>query len=91
MGFVTEEGSWKVRRIRNARAVELAPSDGRGHVAARVVGVSGNAEVIDDTQPEFTRLEASLADKYGLQYRLFRLIQKIRGKRVCGIAITVGD
>ena len=89
LGTTTDDDSWKVKRLRNTPSVELTPSDGRGNVAEGCEVVHGSAEVVSASDPEYAGLEAAFLKKYGLQYRLFRQIRKLRGKTACGIAIRI--
>ena len=64
-GLTTDEDSWKVRRIRNSRNVELVPSDSRGRVDTGAEPVTGRAMLIASGQPDYEMLEAALLEKYG--------------------------
>lgn len=85
----TDDDSWKVRRIRNTSRVELAVSNGRGIVEEPGKTFTGSARIIDCADPEYLNMERAFVRKYGLMYRVFRLIRGIRGKTACGIAVTL--
>ena len=89
VGTTTDDDSWKVKRLRNTNAIELAASDSRGNVAEGVEILAGSAAIIDCSQADYIALESAMIEKYGLIYRLFRFIRKIRGKRPCGIEMTL--
>jgi PPOX class probable F420-dependent enzyme len=72
---ITEERSWKVKRIRNTPHVTLAVCDIRGRpksepvkATATVLGKSQNAAVY-----------AAIGKRYGLLGRVFNLFSKLRG------------
>ena len=76
IGFVTEDGSGKVKRIGNFPDVTLQPCDSRGRVSAGTEPVPATATILrgDDTEP----FETALRDKYGLQVPLIELGYKLR-------------
>lgn len=72
---ITQEKSWKVRRIRNTPRVTLAACDVRGRpksdpieATATVLDKSCNAAVYD-----------AIGRRYGLLGRLFNVFSKLRG------------
>ena len=85
----TDDDSWKIKRIRRTAKVELAASDGKGNVGEGSATFSGQATLVDCSDPEYAHIESAFIEKYGMVYRLFRLIRKIRGKTACGISITI--
>ncbi len=85
----TDDDSWKVKRIRTTSDVELAVSDGRGVVEQGSDLISGNARIVDSADSEYRQIESAFITKYGLKYRLFRLIRRIRGKKACGITMAL--
>jgi PPOX class probable F420-dependent enzyme len=89
IGTTTDDDSWKVRRLRKTPNVEIAPSDSKGQVDEAGVTRTGTAEAVPVSDPDYEILEAALLRKYGLQYRLFRFIRKLRGKTACAIAIRL--
>ncbi|OBJ49278.1 PPOX class F420-dependent oxidoreductase [Mycobacterium sp. 1423905.2] len=71
--------SWKVKRARNNPRVLLAPSNRFGKVRDDVVPVEGTARVITDPVT-VQRLQAVIRRKYGLGYRVVRLLETIFGR-----------
>jgi len=88
VGTTTDSDSWKIKRLLSTSKVELAASDGKGDVADGVETLSGTARVVDREAADYSQIESALLAKYGLQYRLFRLIRRLRRKKPCGIVIT---
>ncbi len=95
VGFHTEAGSWKVRRITNNPAVRLVPCDMRGRVAQGSEPLSGTAEVFDSATPEFAGIRRLIDAKYGLsakaikvQSKISKLIKRSEPER-CAIAIQL--
>ena len=83
----TLEGAGKLKRIRNNGRVLVAPSDWRGTPSGDEV--EGHAELLDATGGE--RVRGLIQTKYGLEFRFFTLMGKLRrssGPSV-GIAITL--
>lgn len=95
VGFTTQSSSWKVRRIRHTPKVLVQPSDMRGRVKAGTDPVEGTAEVV--TGSGFESVRDEVAGKYGLQYRLVGLRDRIAGMlgrdvpESCGIVIRLDD
>jgi len=89
LGTTTDSDSWKIKRLSNSPNVELAPSDGKGNVEAGVKALPGTARVISHNEADYGQIESALLEKYGLQYRLFRLIRRLRRKIGCGIVIIL--
>lgn len=71
---VTGLESGKVKRIRAGSAVDLTPSDWRG----RPVRAADTVRVVVRLLPEdeTRRAEEALSKKYGLQYRIFDLVER---------------
>lgn len=71
---VTGLESGKVKRIRAGSEIELAPSDWRG----RPVRGAGTVRVLARLLPddEARPAEEALSKKYGLQYRIFDLVER---------------
>ncbi|MGV0849980.1 PPOX class F420-dependent oxidoreductase [Mycolicibacterium phlei] len=72
---ITQEESWKVKRIRNTPRVTIAPCDMRGNVkgeaaeaVASVLGKSANATTY-----------AGIGKRYGLFGKVFGVFSKLRG------------
>ena len=89
VGTTTDDDSWKVKRLRNTGVVELTPSDAKGNVDSGLQPLSGSAKIVDYSHADYQRLEAAFVEKYGIQYRLFRFIRKLRGKTPCGIVVAL--
>jgi PPOX class probable F420-dependent enzyme len=84
--LVTQEESWKVKRIRNNPTVALAPCNSRGSDVGTYV--PGQAQVVSDPA-EIIRLDAIMTAKYGWQTWPFRMMAKVSGKVRVGIVITL--
>ena len=89
LGTTTDDDSWKVKRLRNTPKVELTASDAKGKVKDGVESHPGSARIVGDQDEDYSSLETAFINKYGIQYRLFRFIRKLRRKRPCGIIITL--
>ncbi len=87
--IVTDDGSWKVRRIRNTPRVEVVPCNMSGKVEEGAVSQLGTAELISNSDPAFQQVDAAILAKYGLMARLFRFFGKQRGKPQIGIRVTL--
>jgi PPOX class probable F420-dependent enzyme len=74
--IVTQPDSGKVKRIRNNAQIEVAPCDMRGNV------LGGSHEGMARLLPpdEFSGANRALVGKYGLMYRLFRLMWTVQRK-----------
>ena len=78
----TPADSWKVKRLGDDPRVLLAPSSRTGKVRDGVGPVAGTGEVITDAGT-VERLQRVIRRKYGLEYRLVTLIERIaaRGRK----------
>jgi uncharacterized protein len=72
---ITQERSWKVKRIRNTARVTIAPCDRSGHpkgeaveASAAILPKSANAATYD-----------ALGKRYGLLGKTFNVFSKLRG------------
>jgi uncharacterized protein len=72
---ITQEKSWKVKRIRNTARVTLAACDARGNpksdavdATATILNKSNNGAVYD-----------AIGKRYGLLGKTFNLVSKLRG------------
>ena len=75
---ITDASTGKTKRIRHTPRVLLPPSDSRGRVAPGVADVEGTAEIV--TAPEEAlRLRGLLKGRYGFQYTIGTLLQRLRG------------
>jgi len=72
---ITQEKSWKVRRIRNSPRVTLATCDARGRVKSEAVDATAT---ILDKRDNSTVYDA-LVTRYGLLARVFNVFSKLRG------------
>ena len=77
---LTPEESGKVKRIRNNRHVEISPSSRMGKVPEGSKPVHGIAEIVTDA-PTAAHLTHTLQKKYGLEYHVVMLIERIAARR----------
>lgn len=97
LGFTTDADSLKVRRIRNDGRVLVQPSDSRGRVRAGTSPVEGWAAIPPDGETDAVKVRASIAKKYGWQYRALRLAgsaRRLLGKPAmpgCAVVIAARD
>jgi uncharacterized protein len=97
IGFTTDADSLKVRRIRNDGRVLVQPCDGRGNLRAGTSPVEGRAVIAAEGEPDAVKVRASIAKKYGWQYRALRLAGSARrlvGKPAmpgCAVVIAIPD
>jgi hypothetical protein len=82
----TVDGSGKVKRIRNNGRVRLAVSDARGKPKSD--WVDAQARVLDAAEDD-ARQRQRMAAKYGLQYRLFTAMNKIRGDKSKPVVLEI--
>ncbi len=80
--------SWKVKRIRNDSHVRMAASDARGNPKSE--WVEGMATVLDAPEAE-ARQRERLSAKYGMKYRLFGLMAKLRGNGGPHVALEIHE
>jgi len=83
----TDSSTGKIRRIRNNPRVRIVPCNARGTIKG--TWVDGEARIIEAGSSE--RVFSLLKKKYGMSYRLIRLVQRFsRGKaHPVGLAIRV--
>jgi PPOX class probable F420-dependent enzyme len=72
----TPADSGKVKRLRNSHRVELRPCSRRGTVDADAPAIGAVAR-IQDARPDVLRGARWFAEKYGLEYRITLLIERI--------------
>jgi PPOX class probable F420-dependent enzyme len=72
---ITEEKSWKVRRIRNTPRVTLAVCDMRGRPKSEPV--EATATVLEKSHN--AAVYTAIGERYGLLGRIFNLFSKARG------------
>ena len=81
----TNDGTGKVKRIRNDPRIELRPSGRLGKVADDAPMATGRAEVLRDEESA-ARLHEIFLAKYGMQFRIAMRAEdallKNRGKRI---------
>jgi PPOX class probable F420-dependent enzyme len=77
---ITPAESGKVKRLRNSGRVELQASSRMGKVADGAPIISGTATVIDDA-PSHPELIEIFKKKYGFQWGLTMLIERIAARR----------
>jgi len=74
----TPASSWKARRLERDPRVRLAACNGSGSkILSTWSDATGTAL---ERGSEWDRAEAALKDKYGLQYRLFSFVARVRGQ-----------
>ncbi len=72
---ITEEKSWKVKRIRNTPRVTLATCTLRGRPTSEAL--EGTAALLDKSQTG--AVYDVIGKRYGIQGRLFNFVSKLRG------------
>ncbi len=83
---ISEAETWKVKRIRRDRHVQVAPCSARGVIRGELV------EAVATIEADTATVEKLLARKYGWKYRAYirfsRLARKLRGQpRPSGVTI----
>jgi PPOX class probable F420-dependent enzyme len=75
--LITGNNAWKTRRLARNPAVEARVCDMRGRCDASATTFRGTGEVL--TTPDDVRdAERQLAKKYGWQYKVAKLVDRIR-------------
>ncbi|OBI81867.1 PPOX class F420-dependent oxidoreductase [Mycobacterium asiaticum] len=72
---ITQEKSWKVKRIRNTPRVTLAICDMRGNPKSDAV--EGTAAILDKSQT--AAVYDAIGKRYGIIGKVFNLFSKLRG------------
>jgi uncharacterized protein len=82
---ITEEDSWKVKRIRNTPRVTLAVCDARGKPKSGAI--EGVARVLDKS--EAPDVQRAINKRYGILGWLFGIYTKVRGldKKSVGVEL----
>ena len=82
---ITDDGSWKVKRIRNTPRVTIAECDRTGKVKGEPV--EAVATILDDAHIE--TVYAAIGNRYGLLGKVFNFFSKLRGgaKRNVGLEL----
>lgn len=95
--MMTQDGSYKVGRIRNNPAVQLEVCNMKGVVGDDAVKFEGNAEIIDDGV-EAAAIEKRVRARYGIMGKVMtvpmKLIAKLKRQPVVptvGIRVTIGS
>ncbi|MGB5794964.1 MAG: PPOX class F420-dependent oxidoreductase [Mycolicibacter algericus] len=83
---ITQESSWKVKRIRNSPRVTLAPCDMRGRPKGEAI--EAVAAVLDKAHNG--AVYAAIAKRYPIIGRVFNVFSKLRGgmRTNVGLALT---
>jgi PPOX class probable F420-dependent enzyme len=95
IGFTTDGGSGKAKRMRNNATVEVMACDVRGNVADGASPTAATATLVNDG-PELAEVRAAVAGKYGIQFRLmdgFGTLKRKLGRGsgdVVGVVLTLG-
>ncbi len=85
IGFTTEAGSWKMRRLRNNPACRLQACNSRGRV--RDGSTAFEAKAREATPAEAEIIHAAIVDKYGLSAKVIapivnRIMARLSGRRI---------
>lgn len=82
LAVFTPAGAGKLKRLRHTTRVTVAECSRRGRVASGVMPVEARATATDD-ESEVDRVTRLLARKYGIQFRVFMLVERVlaRGER----------
>lgn len=72
---ITQEQSWKVKRIRNTPRVTIAPCDRRGNPKGEAV--EATAAILDKSANGATY--AAIGKRYGVLGKTFNFFSKVRG------------
>ncbi len=72
---ITEEKSWKVRRIRNTPRVTIAACDMRGNPKSEAV--EATATILDKSETD--NVYRAIGQRYGVVGKVFNLFSKLRG------------
>jgi uncharacterized protein len=72
---ITEENSWKVKRIRNTPRVTLAACDMRGNPKSDAI--EATATILDKSENEM--IYQAIGQRYGIVGKVFNVFSKLRG------------
>jgi hypothetical protein len=72
---ISEEKSWKVKRIRNTSRVTLAVSDMRGRPKSEAI--EATAKILDKSHTG--AVYDAIGQRYGVMGRVFNIFSKLRG------------
>jgi PPOX class probable F420-dependent enzyme len=81
----TEADTWKIKRIRNNPQVRVCASDYKG--TPKSDWVDAQADILDTSETE-TAQHKRMAAKYGLQFRIFNLLSKLRRSNFAVLEIS---
>jgi PPOX class probable F420-dependent enzyme len=86
---ITQESSWKVKRIRNTPRVTLTPCDMRGRPKGEAI--EAVAAVLD--KADNGAVYAAIGKRYGIIGRVFNVFSKLRGgmRNNVGLALTAAE
>jgi uncharacterized protein len=82
---IAEEKSWKVKRIRNTPRVMLASCTVRGRPKSEAI--EATAAILDKSHNG--AVYDAIAQRYGLQGRIFNFMSKLRGGRENNVGIEL--
>ena len=82
---ITQEKSWKVKRIRNTPRVTIAKCDARGNVKGEAVDAT--ATVLDKSRTGDAY--DAIARRYGLVGKVFNFFSKLRGGMENNVALEL--
>jgi hypothetical protein len=82
---ISEDKSWKVKRIRNTSRVTLAVCDIRGRPKSEAI--EATATILDKSQTG--AVYNAIAKEYGLIGRVFNLFSKLRGGMQNNVALEL--
>ena len=87
MLVITQENSWKVKRIRNTPRVTMATCTMRGRPTSEAV--EGTAAILDKS--ETAAVYAAIGKRYGVMGKVFNFFSKLRGgmENNIGLALKV--
>lgn len=91
--FTTAGDAAKVRRLANDPRATIQPCDVRGRLKSGTTAIDVTARVV--TGPEFAAVEAAVARKYGIQYRLVvwsgSIRERFRRQKTadCGVVMNI--
>ncbi len=72
---ITQEKSWKIKRIRNSPRVTLAACDLRGHPKSEAI--EATATILDKSHN--AAVSDAIGKRYGIVGRVFNFLSKLRG------------
>jgi uncharacterized protein len=83
---ITEEKSWKVKRIRHTPRVTIAACDMRGNPKSE--SVEATATILDKSETD--NVYRAIGRRYGVVGKVFNLFSKLRGgsERNVGVELT---